>query len=783
MLNYFKNESGLIEGFDQVITAELEAIDARRKKHNPATDQTLNRFQRLEREITSSPTDPASGQGGEVFPAAERTTAFNNLLDQLQDPEQADLWKDHYDKPGQSGRPDLIGLAFSGGGIRSSTFNLGILQALARVKLFKFVDYLSTVSGGGYIGSWISSLYATPISEFPFPHKQGEVELPTFRHLRNNAEYLAPNGLFDTLRIPMLLFRGIFINLLVILPYIVATALVTALLNNDLEALNKHLVNRLFTLLGWRLDWLGTHFLFLKIFFAVILLIFFLYPIGYMFFQRSRFWLFDFSWPSRDRVGRCLSWAAVILGVTAFVEFQPLAILYTAKLADTARESDGIVAFYNHFAAVITGLTVLPAFLAHWAGKQAARLSTNVVLTIIGICGIAVFWFLYLFLSYLFIEKQLGYNLWIWGTATAIWLYTMVFIDINYTSLHGFYRDRLSRAFLVKYADPTVVNTQDTKLAHNDEQFLSEMNTHDGPYHLINAAINLSKLDEAYKKGRHAQPFLFSKCFIGSDATGYRPTETMESQSRKINLGTAMAISGAAASPHMGRNTNRVLAFVLAMANIRLNYWIPNPKYAQQRKHSYLPRSPLTRVGPVYLLKEMIGDLDARSLNINLSDGGHFENLGLYELLHRECRFIICGDGEADPALTFDGLANAIRMAQIDFGIKVEMDGLDEIRVGEQNHAIGKIHYSKDRIGWLLYLKLSLLGDNNLISTLSESAYESSPLRDDNRRYDDNAYIAHYKSRHPDFPHQSTADQFFDEQQFEAYRALGFLVGMRALTR
>ena len=55
---------------------------------------------------------------------------------------------------------NLLGLAFSGGGIRSATFNLGVLQALSKIGLLKQVDYLSTVSGGGYIGSWLAGGFA-----------------------------------------------------------------------------------------------------------------------------------------------------------------------------------------------------------------------------------------------------------------------------------------------------------------------------------------------------------------------------------------------------------------------------------------------------------------------------------------------------------------------------------------------------------------------------------------------------------------------------------------------
>jgi hypothetical protein len=196
-----------------------------------------------------------------------------------------------------------------------------------------------------------------------------------------------------------------------------------------------------------------------------------------------------------------------------------------------------------------------------------------------------------------------------------------------------------------------------------------------------------------------------------------------------------------------------------------------------------MPLAPWSRVGPLYLLWEMFGKLGANSAQVNLSDGGHIENLGVYELLRRECRLIIAGDGEADARLEFEGLSDAISMALIDFGISIEMSGLDEIRRGEQHHAIGTIHYRNGRVGKLIYLKSSMLGDNNLKSTLAPENYTSSPYRDDNQLFDDNAYIGHYKSLHPEFPHESTGDQFFDENQFECYRALGYQVAMNTLGR
>jgi hypothetical protein len=257
----------------------------------------------------------------------------------------------------------------------------------------------------------------------------------------------------------------------------------------------------------------------------------------------------------------------------------------------------------------------------------------------------------------------------------------------------------------------------------------------------------------------------------------------MENASRNVDLATAMAISGAAASANMGKMTIKPLIFILAMLNVRLNYWLPNPArlWRKPKLLSWAPTGFASRVGPFYLLMEMFGFNTADSRYVNLSDGGHIENLGVYELIRRQCRLIIAGDGEGDASLKFGGLADLTRMVQIDMGIKIEIDGLDEIRRGEQHHAIGTIHYPNGRIGKLIYLKSSLLGDNNLMATLDSSRYTTSPYRDDNLMYDDDAYIANYKAVNPSFPHQSTGDQFFDEVQFECYRALGYQVAMKTL--
>jgi hypothetical protein len=160
------------------------------------------------------------------------------------------------------------------------------------------------------------------------------------------------------------------------------------------------------------------------------------------------------------------------------------------------------------------------------------------------------------------------------------------------------------------------------------------------------------------------------------------------------------------------------------------------------------------RVGPAFLLLELFGNLNETWAFVNVSDGGHIENLGLYPLLARRCRLIIAVDGERDPKVKdrhkFSALSTAIRHAKIDEGIVINID-LRQIGNEDGNHfAIGKIDYGPEfPSGWLVYIKSSLTQDEN-------------------------PYIREYSVKNPDFPHESTSDQFFNETQFECYRALGY---------
>ena len=134
-----------------------------------------------------------------------------------------------------------------------------------------------------------------------------------------------------------------------------------------------------------------------------------------------------------------------------------------------------------------------------------------------------------------------------------------------------------------------------------------------------------------------------------------------------IGLGTAVAISGAAASPNMGHQSSPPAAFLMTMFNARLGWWMGNPR----DKYNWLRSSP--RRGLLYLLNELFSLTNDRTHFVNLSDGGHFENLGIYELIRRRCRYIIACDAEQDESLTFSGLGNAIRKCRIDFGAEISV--------------------------------------------------------------------------------------------------------------
>jgi len=302
---------------------------------------------------------------------------------------------------------------------------------------------------------------------------------------------------------------------------------------------------------------------------------------------------------------------------------------------------------------------------------------------------------------------------------------------------------------------------------------VSKLNTDLSPYHLINTALNIEASKFANRRGRNADFFVFSPLFSGSEATGYVETARMEQKMAGLTAGAAMAISGAAASSNMGSATVKPLVPTLAILNIRLGYWLTNP-----RKVAGDLKKPVLQwlFDKLYFMKELFGLLTEDSETVYLTDGGHIENLGIYELLRRRCKLIIAIDSEADPEMSFGSLVTLERYARIDFGLRIglpwaairdatrqaskyarETGGLPSGAAHGPHCALGTIYYPRK------------VGDKNDVNSTGVLLYVKSSFTGD-----ENDYVVDYKRRNPDFPHETTLDQLFTEEQFEAYRNLGF---------
>ena len=319
------------------------------------------------------------------------------------------------------------------------------------------------------------------------------------------------------------------------------------------------------------------------------------------------------------------------------------------------------------------------------------------------------------------------------------------YVNINTFSLHGMYRDRLIRAYLGA-SNPNRRANPFTGFAHDDDAPLARLRG-TRPFHVVNVTLNLVQTTRLAWQQRKAASFTMTPLHCGSPELGYRDASRYGGG---VTIGTAVAISGAAASPNMGYHSSPLVGFIMTLFNARLGSWLGNPGKAGDR--AWTDAGPRSAIGS--LVKEALGRTSESSKYVYLSDGGHFENLGLYEMVRRRCRFIVVLDSGCDPEFTFEDLGNALRKIRIDFGISIDLDAAQVRAVGarERRSAVGTIAYSavdpNAADGLLLYVKPMLLGT------------EPPDVRS-------------YAAGHPDFPHQSTSDQWFDESQTESYRRLG----------
>jgi len=849
--------------------------------------------------------------------------------------------------------PDLCGIALSGGGIRSASFCLGVLQALSYVGWLKKLDYMSTVSGGGYIGGSLSWLLhkkwmgehgeeipfglerkSFPYGSYPMvgmEDKSAGIGASSWnvykgrmlRHLRQHARYLTPgNGInFMSLIAVMLrnalfsifVYGGLLVVLFVIAwPYLFAPVAGTPLMDWMMQ----------------RFDWFPANANYAQGLAIVLVLIFVLAAIAYVFITMLLFHVMSTGYRVRyffERwLGRLLG-LLVILTVIGFVpvvyrwidaagrskpatasvkfdglfdsrganlrgipftgSFKPSAgrplaegeftlatqntkasdVSITGNISVTAGENSSrksgwsIANLKANLAAIIAGLSTLLGVLSSalafmQQGKPKKKIPTGVFVALASVALI----FGLLLLGYHFADLlrtqaivsgsgnsgmdifyvALARNLWL-AVLIGMFLFLLRIPNLNYHSVHRYYRDRLMETFTPDLPDALDVNgavpgaSKSADYTHlyemlNEKGGAGEL----GPYHIINTNIVLVSSNIPKFRARGGDNFILTPKYCGSNATGW--CESRNSPYEDMTPPTALAISGAALNSNAGLAGNGMtrspwLSFLMGFFNIRLGYWADNPTPRRERLRrisrelarplNLLPeraaesaffhtlritghgvlvliRWPLNQI--FLLLQWLLSspwcaepnkpnafypglfelylrkNLNENSRMVQLCDGGHFENLGLYELVRRRLKLIIVCDGTADANYGFDDLSNAIEKVRADFGAIIDWKSSDMetltprsvIENGEEEdkrlsyasrgYLIGKITYNDRNTGTLLFLTTTLFRE------LSADLYA-------------------YRKAHNEFPDEPTSDQFFDEKQFEAYRELGYQTTYRMM--
>lgn len=730
---------------------------------------------------------------------------------------------------------DLVGLAFSGGGIRSATLNLGVLQALASKQLLGKFDYLSTVSGGGYIGAFLTALikHAKGNIKTVEAKLSAKTEAQEINFLRKYSNYLTPKiGLStDTMAALSVWFTNTLLNQIVLISaiaticalgfflneltlhlassqYSVALAVVgftcalyacclavkesfseppkaqDNLANNFLASAShwrKIIAIGLFGVALISIDIAGLDFfsklnfqpfsaIKLSPFWLVnptivgiisMLMILVLGAAGrgiHIKLLNLRFYISSFTREWWARFGgialyMCGAWIAGYL-LVLFLPLKLMNFLNNNALPSTSLW--GALAAVSAFLGKTSSTSGLGKI--NLKEKFTMLLPWLVIAGMLTLVSFGVFKLAYSFyhdgwsMTCIYLGLFIGF---LTLTLLSAWR-----VDVNIFSLHYFYRNRLTRAYLGATNTKRMPNLFTGFDSDDDIEFADCQHR---PLHIVNTALNLTNAKDLAWQQRLAASFSFTPLYSGfrlPDKHGlYQPTSEYAGS---IQLGSIMAVSGAAASPNGGYHTAPATAFLMTMFNARLGRWYGNPLKSKWRNVS-------PPFGLGYLAKELLAKADIDSSYIYLSDGGHFENLGIYELVRRKCKLIIAVDAGQDGDYTFEDLGNAIRKCQVDLNVTIDIN-LSDIHPSEpskygsfkhakKHYVIGDIVYDKSNPrlnGMLIYIKNSLDG--------------SEPTD-----------LINFKLQQNAFPHHSTTDQFFDESQFESYRRLGEHIALNVM--
>ncbi len=816
----------------------------------------------------------------------------------------------------KASQPDTIwGLALSGGGIRSATFCLGVLQALALAKfshsgdrakdvatpLLARFDYLSTVSGGGYIGSFFSALFrprerdlksgvTRPIApeqaardayaalrQDPPGRLRANVPMDAadapVRWLRENGRYLTPNGpgdlLYDvsiairnwlsvhyiaaitllTLFLLAFAFRQISVSLagspaqaieLLVQaanprlrgaiwgsPWFVAVGLWMALVSIPLgiaywyrldsppkspwSPANPWIAAAIVVVLAAALLFFlavapQAHIASTKDFLAdggraVLLLLVIVITISIVVFHIANAEAPESSRVYRAKITRWLSNSmgiAFLIALFAFVETGGQTLyLWLRNSPNFVPTVGGIIAIAG---ALVSAVRVLAPLLAQpGKGGLLSRIPLDAIL---GIVGVVLLFLLLIgwhaFASFLFLghaDLSEGATPLIMAAQFQLledplpWLFLLVCVAatcaagaflgfINLSGLQALYGARLTRAYLgasnrTRFEGKGGRLKRVTEPDRDDDfsraDYFDDANL--GPAHIINVTINATTgtEDQLTQRDRQGLPMA-----ISPDGITVEGQRWINPGAAELSIGQWTAVSGAAFSTGIGRGTSLGKALLLGLANVRLGWWWKSGLPDSKSVH------PFWRTQS-YLLRELRASFIGKDgSHWYLSDGGHFENTGVFELLRRKVDVVLCCDCGSDPEYEFEDLANLMRLARIDLQAEfhplstadvplfsARADGLAPyVAAGPGDF---RTNPGSDNKCVLLYrVTYKSCAQQTLMIVIKPRLIKDVPLD-----------IVQYQCTHPDFPQQSTLNQFFDDAQWESYRKLGVLIGAR----
>lgn len=683
---------------------------------------------------------------------------------------------------------EITGLSLSGGGIRSAIFNLGVLQALAKDDLLQKIDYLSTVSGGGYIGSsltWFLSeqtqkifsedtdltedqrkgvVFGTSKKNFPYGTDEpgrfvtGEdspLQQRLLDTLRRRGNYLTPGDNYTLITLIAVALRTGMLSLMTWVPLISVFMFILIFIPFKLDIASIYPSSLEIGSIPFTFQVIGSIGILSIILFSIFGII-----TASVISLKTNKGDDDESFKYRrlaDKYANKLLIVAVVFVGIFFISW-----LGTNGIMNDDDVGPGISVFLI-ILGVFAGLVAL--------FKPDSQIINKIILPVAsGLLSFGI-----LLCAYQMAYKTTFNNdvYWIvfYFVGVIISLLLCLFTNLNDISIARFYRDRLKETFMVD-AESAQSEGQESfskEVYMKDMCKASEKADYQGPYHIINAnAILIDSKEKKYSR-RGGDSFIFSPLYCGSKATGWRQTSNY--LKGEVTLATAMATSGAAVNPHTGIagkgvTRNKAVSFILGILNLRLGVWLPNPNPQFKPWYSFYPGNFLQAAS--YGIRSWIGvkgySEDAGCLQI--SDGGHFENLGFYELIRRELDLIIVSDASADVTFTFADFRNALRLAEADLNVEISLDDDEKLSQlmpdegkkmdlpmseAEKGYLTGKIRYKNNKQGRFIYLKSTMIGGQR-IRTKS------------------------YKLEYPRFPDQPTSDQFFDESQFAAYRDLGYTI-------